>query len=108
MMGQFLVIDANATAIEREELPNGDFLVSNYPNPTTDWTTISYSLEQHSRVRITIYDSLGREVKTIFDGFRSAGENESVWKAGGVAPGTYFVRLEIDGMAHSHPVLVTR
>jgi hypothetical protein len=97
MMRQFLVIDPNATAIEHSVLPEGDFKLSNYPNPFAEWTTISYTLEKRSDIRIAIYDALGREVKTLFNGQRDAGQNESIWKAESVPTGTYFIQVEING-----------
>jgi len=108
MMGQFIVLDPNATAIERSVFPEGDFLLSNYPNPFTDWTTISYSLEKRSNIRISVYDALGREVKTLFEGVRDAGPNETIWKAEDVSSGTYFVQIEINGIPRSHSIQIQR
>ncbi len=108
MMGQFLVIDPNATAIERGGLPDDSFTLSSYPNPTTDWTTIAYRLEQRSQVKISLFDALGREIKTLFEGWRDAGENESIWKAQGVVSGSYFIQVEVNGIPRSLPVLIQR
>ncbi|MEQ9104893.1 MAG: multicopper oxidase domain-containing protein [Rhodothermales bacterium] len=108
MMGQFIVLDPSATFIEPSQLPNGDFTVSIYPNPFVGWTTISYSLEKRSNVRITIYDTLGREVVMLFDGSRDAGPNESIWKADNVPSGTYLIQLDVDGTAVTHPVHIRK
>ncbi|NQV72469.1 multicopper oxidase domain-containing protein [bacterium] len=108
MMGQFIVLDPNATALERSLLPEGDFLLSNYPNPFTDWTTISYSLDRDSDVKIMVFDAVGREVKTLFEGRRAAGANETIWKAGSVPSGTYFVQISINGKPRSHAVQISR
>ncbi len=108
MMGQFIVIDPNATSIERSLLPEGDFKLSAYPNPLTDWTTISYSLSKRSMVKTSVFDALGREVKTLFSGQREAGQNESIWKAASVPSGTYFIQVEVDGLPKSHSVQVRK
>ncbi|MBT6424405.1 MAG: multicopper oxidase domain-containing protein [Bacteroidetes Order II. Incertae sedis bacterium] len=108
MMGQFLVIDPNATTIEQELLPYGDFELMNYPDPFVDWTTIVYSLETISHVRIKVYDATGRALKTLFDGFRDAGRNESIWKAGSVPSGTYFIQIEVDGIPATKSVRITK
>jgi len=108
MMGQFIVLDPNATSLARNELPDSNFLISAYPNPTTDWSTISYTLDERSHVSIQLFDGVGRFMKTLFDGYRSAGENETIWKANEVSAGVYFVRLIVDGQIQTKPVSVFR
>jgi len=108
MMGQFLVIDPNATALERSVFPNESFSLSSYPNPTTDWITIAYRLEQRSNIKISLFDALGRELKTLFEGWRDAGDNESIWKADGVVSGTYFIQISVNGIPRSLPVHIKR
>lgn len=108
MMGQFLVIDPDATVIERKDGPNRSFSLSSYPNPTTDWTTITYQLEKRARVKIVLYDALGREIKTMFEGWRDAGQNESIWKADGMGSGTYLIQITVDGKSRSLPVHIQR
>ncbi len=107
MMGAFLVIDPSATAIEREGLP-GPFQLATYPNPAVDWTTIAYDLPTQSTVRIEVFDTVGRSVELLFDGVRAAGANESIWKTGNVAPGTYFVRIKTDTDEWTKALQVTR
>lgn len=94
MMGQFLVIDPAATAIE---VPNDrkSIQLSAYPDPAVNWSTIAFEVESRSRVRIEVYDLLGRSVSVLFDGFRDAGPQTSIWKTGHVVPGTYLVRVQV-------------
>ena len=108
MMGQFIVIDPAATAIEHPESRHNGFLISSYPNPTTSWSTISYTIPTRSQVRIDLFDSVGRHIKKLFEGYRSAGENEAVWKAGDVATGIYFIRMIVDGEVTTRSVSVVR
>lgn len=94
MMGQFIVIDPLATAIEippdRESIQ-----LSAYPDPAVSWSTIAFDVKQRSPVRIEVYDLLGRSVTVLFDGVREAGAQTSIWKTGNVAPGTYLVRVQV-------------
>ncbi len=74
-------------------------LSPNFPNPFNPSTEIQSSVPVESSVRITIYDMLGREVKTLFDGRMAEGTRDFVWDAtdgGGkhVASGIYFCRME--------------
>lgn len=107
MMGQFIVIDPEATGIEYAEQPDAIQLAA-YPNPTVDWTTISYELPSRSAVRVEVFDGLGRSVEVLFDGARSAGSHASIWKTDHVAPGTYFVRIKTDSSEWTRSLTVTR
>jgi FlgD Ig-like domain len=55
------------------------FTLNNYPNPFNPSTTISYNLPVTSRVEITIYDVLGREIKNFSFSSQSAGRQNVVW-----------------------------
>ncbi|HAL57580.1 MAG TPA: hypothetical protein DCP63_14205 [Bacteroidetes bacterium] len=46
-----------------------------------------------SHATLKVFDVLGREVTTFFDGEKSAGRFSVVWDAGGVSSGVYFYRL---------------
>jgi len=69
------------------------------PELFRDRTSISYSagLEQH--VKLSVYNSLGQEVKTLVNGAATRGTHSVVWdgtsNAGAqVAAGTYFYKLQ--------------
>ncbi len=77
----------------------GDVVRQNYPNPFSETTTISYSLSEPGRVRITIYDSKGCLVKVVEDTPMGSGSWETEWDGtaedGSVAAsGVYFCRIE--------------
>ncbi len=71
-------------------------LSQNYPNPFNPSTTIKYSLLHDSKVSLKVYDLLGREVATIVNDFRQAGEYQAEFNASNFASGVYFYRLETD------------
>ncbi len=60
-------------------VPNKFALHQNYPNPFNPNTTISYDLPEQSIVSLTIYDILGREVKTLVNGARVMGKHTAIW-----------------------------
>jgi hypothetical protein len=64
------------------------------PNPFNPSTTLSYQLSANSYVHLRVYDTAGRLVTTLVDGWRSAGEHQLTWDAGDLAAGMYFARLE--------------
>ncbi len=74
-----------------------------YPNPFNPSTTLSFTAPRTSEVTLAIYDVLGRKVATLMDGVVQAGRQQVIWQGHSdqgmpVASGTYFVRLEGDGV----------
>ena len=76
------------------EVPIEYNLVQNYPNPFNPSTTIRYSIIKPELVRIKIYDILGREVQTLVNEFKQAGNYEVQFDASGLASGIYLYRIE--------------
>lgn len=88
---------------DRQTLPHTLHLEQNYPNPFNPETTIPFSLDRRARVRLTIHNSLGREVTVAHAGPLPRGEHRTVWdgtdaSGNAVASGVYFVVLEADGV----------
>lgn len=77
--------------------PNSFTLMQNYPNPFNSQTTFRFSVPQQSRIALRLYDITGREVATLFDGMKGAGEHTFSYNASGLATGIYFARMEAQG-----------
>lgn len=67
------------------------------PNPFTEELQVYVRLETPGNVRLSAYDMLGREVQLLIDGPREAGTTRIRWQPEGITPGSYILRLEIDG-----------
>ena len=80
---------------ERYELPEGYALDQNYPNPFNPVTTIRYEMAAPGEVRLTVYDLLGRRVRTLVQGQQTAGAHQIVFDGAGLSSGVYFYRIEM-------------
>ena len=56
-------------------------LTQNYPNPFNPITTFRYDLPDQTHVNITIYDMLGRQVKTLINQTQDSGYRSVIWDA---------------------------
>jgi hypothetical protein len=63
------------------QLPHILVLYPNYPNPFNPVTTLRYDLPENSLVNITIYDMLGRKVRTILNQQQDPGYKSLIWDA---------------------------
>jgi hypothetical protein len=90
----------NSSHLSPNISPKGYELYQNYPNPFNPTTTISFDVAESSNVRLTIYDSTGKEVRILTRETKSPGSYSVLWdgtnKAGQkIASGVYFYKLEI-------------
>lgn len=69
-------------------------LAQNFPNPFNPATTINYSIPYAGFVTLKVYDILGREVASVVNGYKSAGNYTAVFNAGRLAGGVYFYQLK--------------
>lgn len=85
----------NIVPIESEAtLPDQISLAQNFPNPFNPSTQIQYSLPAAGRVRLTVYDVLGRMVTRLVDTDQGAGQYSVLVNASTWASGVYFYTLE--------------
>ncbi|HEY9164628.1 MAG TPA: YCF48-related protein [Candidatus Kryptonia bacterium] len=74
--------------------PSSFGLSQNFPNPFNPTTTINYQLPKRSRITLKVYDALGREVATLVDGQKNAGEYKVTFDGSRYASGVYFYRIQ--------------
>ncbi len=83
-------------------IPKKYILYQNYPNPFNPTTKIKFSIPflplskgeaEGVRVRLRIYDLLGREVTTLIDENLQPGTYEVEWNVNRFASGVYFYQL---------------
>ncbi|RJP73358.1 MAG: T9SS C-terminal target domain-containing protein [Candidatus Zixiibacteriota bacterium] len=70
------------------------FRLSASPNPFNPATAVGYRLPAPGHVSLRVYDTAGREVKTLVDGWKEAGSHEAIFDGSGLASGVYLVRME--------------
>jgi subtilisin family serine protease len=90
------------------QIPEQIVLYQNYPNPFNPSTTIRFSIPDHSRVELTVYDILGRKVATLIDDELKAGEYSHSFDAGHLASGVYIYRLHVLDHVHTKRLLLVK
>ena len=102
---KWAIVSATTSAtIAVDDGPNGipnDFrLEQNFPNPFNSQTKIEYGLPEGSHVKITIYDTMGREVKMLFNGVQEPGYKSIIWNGTNndgriISAGIYFYSFQV-------------
>ena len=88
-----------------EGVPAVYSLSQNYPNPFNPSTTIEYGLPSTSMVRLTVFDVLGRNVASLYDGEQAAGYQRIKWNAS-LSTGVYFYRIDATSVQNPERRLV--
>lgn len=100
-----LVVEAATAAIPRQFA-----LGQNYPNLFNPSTNINYQLPKAERVRITIYDLAGRQVRELLNENKEAGSYTVQWNGKNqlsqtVATGVYIYKIQAGQFSQTRKML---
>lgn len=90
------------------EIPNSYALRQNYPNPFNPTTIISYQIPKAGNVKLIVFDILGREVKTLVNEVKKAGNYSIEFNASSYASGVYFYKIESGSFTNSKKMLLVK
>ena len=102
---QFLLTDINDI---KNQIPKSFKLEQNYPNPFNPTTTISYLIPKASFVTLTIYDVLGKEVKTLVNKFQSVGKYNVTFNASNLSSGVYIYSIKAGNFSVSKKLVLMK
>ena len=84
------------------------FLDQNIPNPFSRRTVIHYHVPAQSKVRLTVYDCAGRELKTIVNETKMPGIYDVPLDATGFAAGFYYYKMEAGSFSEMRRMLLMK
>jgi hypothetical protein len=85
--------------------PESYILKQNYPNPFNPTTNIDFSLLKSGYVSLRVYDILGKEIVTLVDEQKNAGNYKVTFDARDLPSGTYFYTLRSGGFSQTKRML---
>jgi hypothetical protein len=83
-------------------------LAQNFPNPFNPSTVISYQLQVTSNVTLKVYDILGREVATLVNEEKPAGNYDVQFTSNGLTSGIYFYKLKTGNYSETKKMILIR
>lgn len=93
---------------ERANIPVAFALGQNYPNPFNPSTVIRYRIPTEGHVSLKVLDVLGRDVATLVEDVKAAGDYSITWDAGNHSSGLYFYRLASEGRVEVRRMLLLK
>jgi photosystem II stability/assembly factor-like uncharacterized protein len=101
---------SDVTAVEPAggAVPSGFALRQNYPNPFNPATEVRFEVASRERVRIGVYDVLGRLAAVLVDGELSPGAYTVDWDASSSPSGVYYARMSAGAFSATVKMLLVR
>ena len=95
------------------QLPHAFNLYNNYPNPFNPVTTLRYDLPEDALVNITIYDIMGRIVRTLINSQQNAGFKSIQWNATNdagspLSAGLYLYKIQADYLVQTRKMVLLK
>jgi hypothetical protein len=78
------------------DVPQDYNLAQNFPNPFNPSTTINFTIPEDGLVKLSVYNLLGQEIRTLVEEQRQAGTDSEIFEAGEFNSGVYFYELRIN------------
>ena len=79
-----------------------------FPNPFNGMVTIPYRMPVSGEVKVTVYDSFGREIKLLVSEFKSSGSHQVTWIPESIPSGTYMVSVGLASSVSMVPVTLVK
>jgi hypothetical protein len=94
-----MTIQVDAASSNPTQVPTSYALNQNYPNPFNPSTEISFALKADGNVRLSVFNVLGQQVRTLVDEYMVAGPHSITWdgrsdNGSPAASGIYFYRIQ--------------
>jgi photosystem II stability/assembly factor-like uncharacterized protein len=108
--GSIYRYDTNMIGVYNNQniFPHETKLYQNYPNPFNPQTTIRFEVFRTARVRIVLYDMLGKEMRLLTDEIRKPGIYTVSFSSEGLSSGVYFYRLQAGKYAETKKTVVLK
>lgn len=95
-------------AIEVDIPPSEFDLFQNYPNPFNPNTVISWQVPVGSWQTLKVYDLLGREVATLVNEYKSAGNHSVEFNDAGLPSGVYLYKMQTTNFSTSRKMILIK
>jgi photosystem II stability/assembly factor-like uncharacterized protein len=95
--------------VDAGNIPDGFVLEQNYPNPFNPTTTIKFAVAETQKAELKVFDVLGNEVASLFNGVAEGGKiYERELNGENLSSGIYFYRLETEQKVENRKMILLK
>ncbi len=102
-----MILPPSLTRSDRERLKE-TMLDQNFPNPFNPATSITYVIPRAGLVRLSVYNLLGQEVATLFEGVQQPGTYDIEFTKANLPSGIYFYRIQAPGLFETKKMVIAK
>ena len=99
---------ATTTSQEVSQQPENFSLSQNYPNPFNPTTQIKYDVGNAGDVKLTVYNALGQQVKTLVDTKKNKGTYTTTFDATDLPSGIYYYEFKTANFSEVKPMTLIK
>jgi len=100
--------ETEIVSVEIENQPTAYSLTQNFPNPFNPSTTIQYTIPQSGEVRLSVFNGLGEEVKTLVNETKGPGVYEVEFSANDFPSGIYFYKIQAGNFVDTKKMILLK
>jgi len=89
-------------------VPEAYNLHQNYPNPFNNVTLVRFDLPETTKVKLTIYNSIGQKIETVINSKMVAGKHSVLLNAKNYSSGIYYYQLLTSEFKHTKKMILLR
>lgn len=105
----YSIVDSIITGINEQQMTATEFMLEqNYPNPFNPSTSIQYAISNRQLVTLKVYDLLGKEIVTLVNENKQAGNYELSFDAKNLSTGTYFYKLQVGSFVQTKKMMLIK
>ena len=108
LIDSHLVSSAVVNGVEGSSPINEYKLFQNYPNPFNPTTTITYTIPRAGVISMKIFDILGREVTSLVNDYKLAGQYSIVFDGSNLTSGVYVYQLKANDYVASQKLVLLK
>jgi hypothetical protein len=101
-------VNTPVTALEENLLPTEIKLQQNYPNPFNPTTSLQYAISSRQFVTLKVYELLGREIATLVNEEKPAGEYEVEFNSTNLPSGIYFYQIKAGNFVETKKMVLLK
>ena len=107
-MSGVITVELPVSVSDNELFVNKFELNQNYPNPFNPSTTIRYSIPSDGFVKLSIFNTIGEEVRTLVNEFKVAGSHDENFNAAELTSGIYFYKLQTGNFVETKMMILMK
>lgn len=96
------------TLKDKTDIPKEYSINQNYPNPFNPTTKIKFALPIRGLTKISVYDLLGREIRTLINREMEAGYHDIYFDAADLPSGIYFYRIHSGNFSQTKKMILMK